>query len=96
LDVRICPLLVPDPDDPLWRMYYRVSETALEHDRRKPTALTIPEPTGWTAVRERQYFSRKASLTQAMAAVGHQARFHSRDELQRELGFDLEDDLDER
>jgi hypothetical protein len=64
-------LLVPDPDDPLWRMYYRVSETALEHDRRKPTALTIPEPTGWTAVRERQYLPplRRATPSAGMIQV---------------------------
>jgi hypothetical protein len=35
LDVRICPLPVPDPDDQLWRTYFRTTEQGLEHDRRE-------------------------------------------------------------
>jgi hypothetical protein len=91
VEIRIVPLLTPDPDDPLWRWYERTCQQGVDHDRDKPTCLTIPEPTGWGAVRERQHFARRPSLTQALAAVGHQAPFHSREELQSELGFDLDD-----
>jgi hypothetical protein len=84
--IFIYPIKGADPDDRCWRVYLAPRLAGIDKDRTKPTSQTKPAPTGWDAVRERQ------SLKKTLAAVGMAAPHYSPDELQRDLGFDLEDD----
>jgi hypothetical protein len=81
-DLRIAPVLDPDPDDPLWREYSRTRQSGLDHDRRKPTALTSAAPEGWGLVHERRALTKPAAL----AGVGTALRFASPDD-RFELGL---------
>jgi hypothetical protein len=86
LRLELLPIEDAPIDGPHWRLYVTQRVEGVDRDPASPTKITKPSPTGWAAVRERQ------SMAKQLAAIGMVAPHYSQDELQRDLGFDLEDD----
>jgi hypothetical protein len=80
--IEIRPIKGAHPDDRCWRVYMRQApEGRAREQQREPRAAREPQAAA----------PRAADLTKVLAAVGMQARHTSRDELQADLGFDLDD-----